>query len=148
MAAKLHKRGGFNYKGERYFFDGRWVWTWYFRPVGCELFVQYHRPGEVHTRKADVEAFIDQGKDATRYYEDTLAHQGDVAAAMEALAAAKAQYARTRLPDYDPGGSANNPGKVSRVMNANFRLVPDAEARLEHAQKIAEVLGAGNKCRT
>lgn len=97
--------------------------------------------------KADVEAFIDQGKDATRYYEHTLAHQGDVAAAKEALAAAKAQYARTCLLDYDSVGSSSNPGKVSRGMNANFRLVPDADARLEHEQKIAEVLGAGNKCR-
>lgn len=145
MVAKLHERGGFNYKGERRFFDGRWLWTWYFRPAGCELFVQYHLLGGVKTRKADVEFFIDQGETATSYYEETLAKQGDVAAAKDALAVAKAQYERTRQPDYDPGGRTNNPGKVSRVIKANFRLVPDAEARLQYAQKIAAVLGIGNK---
>lgn len=145
MVAKLHERGGFNYKGERHFFNGRWLWTWYFRPAGCELFVQYYLLGGVKVRKADVEAFIDQEERATQYYEETLAKQGDVAAATDALAVAKAQYERTRLPDYDPGGSANNPGKVSRIIEANFRLVPDAEAKLERAQKIAAVLAVGNK---
>lgn len=60
MVAKLHEHGGFNYKGERHFFDGRWLCTWYLRPAGCELFVQYCLLGGVEVRKADVEAFIDQ----------------------------------------------------------------------------------------
>jgi len=147
VAAKLYERGEFNYKGERNYFAGRWVWTWYFRPVSCELFVEYHRPDGVNTRKADVEAFVDQGAAATQYYNQTLAQQGDVEVAKVGLEAARAQYARTRMPDYDPGGSANNPGKVSRVMSADSRLVPNAEARLQNAQRIAAVLATGNKRR-
>lgn len=147
MTAKLHERAGFTYKGERYFYRN-WVWTWHFRPVACELFVEYRRPDGLKTQKADIELFLDQGGEAMTYYEETLARQGDVLAAERALASAIAQYERTQQSDYDPGGSANNPGKVARILEANGRLVPDAEARLAHAIATAKILATGNRRKT
>lgn len=145
MPAKIYEKGGFNYKGERYFIDGHWFWTWHFRPANSLLFVQYNQINNLKVRKADIEAFINERQDALEYYDKKIAEQADVPAAEEALIAARSQYERTLLPDYDPGGNTNNPGKVARVISTNSRLIPDAEARLEHAKKIAAILIAGNK---
>ncbi|WP_175212911.1 hypothetical protein [Achromobacter aegrifaciens] len=147
MAAKLHERAGFNYKGKRYF-HRRWAWIWHFRPVTCELFVEYHRPGGLKMRKADIELFLSQNGQAITYYEENLSRQGDVRVAKQALAFARAQYERRQQPNCDPGGSTNNSGKVARILDANSKLVPDAEARLARAIATADILATGNQRKT
>ena len=139
---------GFTYWQQRYLVNGSWAADWYFRPVGAELDVHYLRPSASKTLKVGVETFLADAAAAMEYYQSALARRGDVAAADANLENAKARYARSQEPDYDPGGNTNNPGKVARVMREDGRAVPDAEARLADARRVAAIIANGNLRKT
>lgn len=145
MAATEYTLNGFTYWQQRYFVNGFWGADWYFRPVGAEIDVHYLRHSASKTLRVGVETFLSDAAAAVEYYESALARLGDVAAAEANLENAKARHARAQVPDYDPGGNTNNPGRVARVMREDARAVPDAAARLAEARHVAEIIALGNK---
>ena len=143
---KSYLRSGIEYQGEKFFSGGAWQWTWKFRPAGRELFVTYDKPEGITTRKIALESMIDEGR-AQSVYDATLERRGDVAAAEVRLALAQERFARTLDPEYDPGGSSNNPEKVARIMREDREAVPSAERSLADARYVAEIVASGNRRR-
>lgn len=143
---KTYLRSGIEYQGESFFLGGNRLWTWKFRPEGRELFVTYDKPDGITTRKIDLETMIDEGC-AQTLYDAALAKRGDIAAAEARLALARERFARMMDPEYDPGGSSNNPGKVARVMRQDREAVPAAERALADARYVAEIVASGNRRR-
>lgn len=140
MAAKKYNRNGFEYYCERFFYD----YTWYFKPKGCAYGVECPSIDFGKVKKNNVEEFLNDAEKAHLYYKETLHRLGDVAAAEKNVEFALAAVERTKSPDYDPGGSTNNPGRVARAMREPREQLEAANSRLETALRVSRIMADGN----
>lgn len=114
------------------------AWLWYYRPVGAPVFTT----STVANRKALTELLADPDK-AAKEYVRSLSSQANVAAAQAALDEASIFKKKSSQPDWDPGGSTNNIGKVKRELDRARNI--DFEIRmktgnLERAKELSELL--------
>jgi hypothetical protein len=82
--SKIHTKNGVEYRCERWW-HRTWSVTWYFRPIGRELWTEYLVPDPRGTLKADVEKLLADPQQALEYYDRALARRADVAEAEKHL---------------------------------------------------------------
>ena len=139
---KIHIKYGFEYRCERFSVADGWVISWYFRPVGAP-FETHFRGVDGKALKADLETLLAAPNRAMAYYREDIVRQGDVAAAEARLKDAERRYEQLNAPDYDPGGSTNNPGRVVRALGEvkdSGPTVERAKVALDHAKRVQATL--------
>lgn len=153
MNPKLHIRNGFEYHCIKFsVLDGSgFAVAWYFRPVG-EKYWQHHvlrldqRTGRsMRVVKATMEALCADPVKAAKTYWCVFARLADAAGAEGALSRAHALHEQVNQPDFDPGGSANNPERVSREMhnaNGSGERIKSAQSDLAKAREMTEYLAS------
>ena len=118
--SKIHSSNGFEYRCERSLYGV----TWYFRPHGAEIFINY-QCDQPKTLKKDIEFFLANPRGASAFYGNSIKQQSDIKAAGQNLRAAEAYFEKVNSPDFDLRG--NNPNK-------EFNAQRDAENRLFNAK--------------
>ncbi|WP_224368478.1 EVE domain-containing protein [Hyalangium versicolor] len=145
--SKIHTKNGFEYHCERWWLYGTWSFTWYFRPIGRELWTQCLVTASSGTRKADVEKLLADPQQALEYYDRQLAKRADVAEAEKHLERCKQAHEHYESDAFDPGGRRNNPGRVRRDLARaadSGNAIRRAEEALEDAKRVRAILEAGN----
>ena len=119
--------------GFEYYSENNWGhWSWFFKPIGGPFYTSGEGP------KAKFLAFLGKPEDAMAAYQRKLRTAVDVEAAVRELSRAKAFHASVNNPDWDPGGTTNNPGKVARALRdaaASGESLAAAERAVATAQE-------------
>lgn len=105
------------------------------------IFLPYHNRVALKTRKADLLEHLSRPAEALNYYLKELARRADVTAAERHLQDLITEQRRYHQMDWDPGGSTNNPDRVSRALQRAASMPKEIEAA-EHAIKAAQELSA------
>lgn len=114
------------------------LWLWYFRPVGAPVFVSNQS-----VNRKSLLALLSTPSAAIDEYTCRLTAQANVPAAQAALSEAVTFKKKSSQPDWDPGGTTNNLGKVKRELDRardiDFELHVK-ETRLQRAQELTALL--------
>lgn len=121
MSENIRTHKGFEYRSENV--TGRWHWS--FRPEGAPIFVGADLP------KPKFLAFLDSPEEALNHFLKALDRRSNVEKAEDDLKRAEEFHQRVQRPEWDPGGRANNPGKVSSDLQ-EARL---SQMKIDAAQK-------------
>lgn len=95
--------------------------------------------------KATMEALCADPVKAAKTYWDVFARLADVAGAEGALSRAHALHEQVNQPDFDLGGSVNNPERVSREMhnaNGSGERIKSAQSDLAKAREMTGYLAS------
>ncbi len=139
MKQNIHKLNGLEFTRERDFINGQWVYSWYFRPLEQSEWCPFSLPTG-KTRKSDIENFLKNCEEATKFYLEWLRNASDVEGAERYLLSAKQAWERISSPDW--GGRGSNPNKDARRVQQARETLESAKVKLEKAKILRERLNS------
>ncbi|WP_117146171.1 hypothetical protein, partial [Klebsiella pneumoniae] len=92
------------------------------------------------TRKSDIENFLKNCEEATKFYLEWLRNASDVEGAERYLLSAKQAWERISSPDW--GGRGNNPNKDARRVQQARETLESAKVKLKKAKILRERLNS------
>lgn len=137
---KIHNKNGFEYHSDKEYFDGRFYWTYYFRPVGEEQWFLIDTATFNHSvftvKKEHVLNFLSNQQLAKKYYYRKFSNMYDIDICEQRLLEAKEDLKyRKENPPRERADTHSNPRRLARDMNRDANWLSDAIARVEQAQK-------------
>ncbi len=140
---KIHNKNGFEYHSDKQYIDGRFYWTYYFRPDGEEHWFSINTDAfelSVFTvKKEHVLNFLSNQKLAEKYYYRKFVSMYDIDTCEKRLREAEENLKyRKENPPRERADTHSNPRRLARNMRKDANWLSDAVTQVDQAQKQLE----------
>ncbi|MGF1708874.1 hypothetical protein [Enterovibrio baiacu] len=137
---KIHNKNGFEYHSDKEYFDGRFYWTYYYRPEAEEQWFSIDTNAFNHSvftvKKEHVLNLLSNQELAKRYYYRKFVNMYDIDFCKKNLHKAKENLKyRKENPPKERADTHSNPGRLARDMKRDANWLSDAMNLVEQAQK-------------
>ncbi|MGY5452550.1 hypothetical protein ACVFI8_16635 [Agarivorans sp. MS3-6] len=136
--SKVHVKNGFEYKCSRSNYNGSWMISWHYRPVGEPIFLTYSCNDKFKTLKVDVEKHLSAPIEAESEYKNRISRACDIEYAEARLIEARQRFDKVNSPDFDLRG--NNPNRERNARRDADSGLRSAESAVEIAKEYRKIL--------